>query len=514
MKSALQNPSHEELVKLLSQREAEIARYENTIAKQEARIFDLEFHNEQLRRLVYGASRERFISNTPVDQLPLPLYVDEEAIAATVVVATEKIAYERRTGKKKNHPGRNELPSHLPVEVTVIEPTEDVSAMKKIGEEVSDVLELTPASLFIKRTIRPKYASVSQEEDSTRIVIADAPRGPFEKCKAGTNLVITFIIDKFIYHLPIDRQLKRLSVLGADIAPSTVTSWLDLAAENLRPLYAVMRQLVVDAHYLQVDETGLAVQDRTKTGVTHKGYLWGYHVPPRKMVYFEYRRGRGQVHCHEMLSDFEGYLQTDDYQAYHGHKARDGVTGVACMAHARRKFEQALTTDHDRASAALSFIQQIYAVEREARDGGLSYEDRKELRLDKALPLLNDLGKWLANELQKTLPKSPIGIAIRYAVRLWDQLLAYLNDGQIEIDNNLMENAIRPIALGRKNWLFAGSHDAAENIAMYRSFFATCILNNINPQNWLRYVLDNINTTAPAKYYTLLPNFIDPELVR
>lgn len=507
MSSALQHLSHEELVKLLEQRE-------NKIAKQEARIFDLEFHNEQLRRLIFGATRERFISDTPVNQLPLPLHVDEDAVAATVAEATEKIAYERRVAKQKNHPGRNELPSHLPVEVTVIEPSEDVSAMKRIGEEVSDVLELTPASLFIKRTVRPKYAPVSTDDDRVRIVIADAPRGPFEKCKAGPNLIVTIIINKYIDHLPIDRQLKSLSKLGAEIAPSTVTSWLDLASENLRPLYAVMRQLIVNAGYLQVDETGLAVQDRTKSGTTHKGFLWGYHALIQRLVYFEYQRGRGHLHCRAMLSDFKGYLQTDDYHVYHRHKARDGVTGVACMAHARRKFEQALTTDRDRASMAMTFIQQIYAVEREARDGGLSYAARKELRLEKALPLLNALGAWLAREVQKTLPKSPIGNAIRYAMRLWDDLLAYLYDGQLEIDNNLMENAIRPIALGRKNWLFAGSHDAAENIAMYRSFFATCVLNNIDPHKWLRYVLDHINTTAPAQYHTLLPNFIDPELVR
>lgn len=507
MSSALQHLTHEELVKLLEQRE-------NKIAKQEARIIDLEFHNEQLRRLIFGAKRERFISDAPLHQLPLPLHVDEEAVAATVAEATEKIAYERRVAKPKNHPGRNELPSHLPVEVTVIEPSEDVSAMKRIGEEVSDALELKPALLYIKRTIRPKYAPASTNDEHLRIVIAEALRGPLEKVKVGPNLIVTIIINKFIYHLPIDRQLKQLSILGAEIAPSTVTSWLELVCEHLRPLHAVMRSLVVKAGYLQVDETGLAVQDRTKRGTTHKGFLWGYHAPVQKLVYFEYQRGRGHVHCTEMLSDFTGFLQTDDYHVYHRHKARDGVTGVACMAHARRKFEQALTSDRDRASMAMTFIQQIYAVEREARDGGLSYEARKELRLEKALPLLNAFGAWLAREVQKTLPKSPIGNAMRYAMRLWDHLLAYLYDGQLEIDNNLMENAIRPIALGRKNWLFAGSHDAAENIAMFRSFFATCVLNNIDPHKWLLYVLDHINTTKPSQYHTLLPHLIDPELVR
>ena len=373
------------------------------------------------------------------------------------------------------------LPEHLPVVETVIEPEGDLTDMKRIGAEVTDELELQPAKVFIKRTTRPKYAAEEAEDGSVQILIAPLPLRPIDKCQAGVHLLTTITVDKHVHHQPIDRQLKRFSQMGVVIPSSTAESWQRQLADLLSPLHAAMRSVILQSNYLQVDETGIAVQDRNKQGTTHKGFLWGYHAPLQKAVYFEYQKGRGQIHCRPMLEEFTGYLQTDDYQVYHQHKARDGIIGLACWAHTRRNFDKALDSDRERATIALHLIQRLYAVEREARDGHLSYEARKELRLDKALPVINHLGNWLAGQIDETLPKSPIGKAVRYAVRLWEELQAYLHDGHLEIDNNLMENAIRPVALGRKNWLFAGSHDAAQNIAMYRSFFGTCHLNGINP---------------------------------
>lgn len=293
----------------------------------------------------------------------------------------------------------------------------------------------------------------------------------------------------------------------------TVESWQKLTTELLRPLHAALKSVMLQTSYLQVEETGLAVQDRTKKGITHKGFLWGYRAPLINAVFFDYRKGRGQMHCYEMLENFTGYLQSDDYQVYHQHKARADVIGVDCWAHARRNFDKALGSDHARASIAMKLIQKLYSVEQEARDARLTADERKALRLEKSLPVLNTISACLVQELKHTLPRSPFGKAIRYAVRLWDELMAYLCNGHLEIDNNLIENTIRPVAIGRKNWLFAGSHEGAENIAMYRSFFGTCQLNGINPHHWLRYVFTHINSTAPAKYHTLLPHSIDPALL-
>ncbi len=490
----------------------QLAKQQDRLLTYEARVFDLEFQITQLQRLLFGAKRERFVSEMSESQLAIAFDADREEVTREVEAALETITYER-TKPQKKHEGRMELPSHLPVHEKVLEPEEDTTDMVCIGREVTDELEITPAAMHINRTVRPKYAAPEDEQGSQRIVIAALPSRPIDKCIAGVNLLTSIVIDKHVHHMPIDRQNKRFAMLGVALPPSTVESWQKLTAELLRPLHAALRSEVRQAGYLQVDETGIAVQDKTKEGTTHKGFLWGYHAPLQKAVYFDYQKGRGQKHCQELLEHYTGYLQTDDYAVYRQHKARADVTGVACWAHTRRNFEKALEHDHARASVAMKLIQKLYDVEREARDMQLSYDDRKQLRLQKSLPLLNTISAWIVQELPDVLPQSPMGKALRYAVRLWDELLAYLYDGRIEIDNNLMENAIRPIALGRKNWLFAGSHDGAENIAMYRSFFGTCHLNHINAYNWLRYVLTHINTTAPSKYYTLLPQHIDPTLL-
>lgn len=531
MTQALHTLSPSELIELVEQRDAlleqhsalheqQLAAHQHeldvkneSIRQSEARIFDLEFQNKELRRLVFGAKRERFIAEMNDTQLALHFESHDTEVATAVATELETITYERKKPQQKKHEGRMDLPAHLPVVETVIEPEEDTTDMKRIGEVVTDELDITPARMHINRTKRPKYATAQMEDGSHRIVIAPMPQRPIDKCIASADLLTTIVIDKHVHHMPIDRQLKRFAMLGVDIPTSTVESWQRLTSELFRPLHAALRYEVLQACYLQVDETGLAVQDRTKQGTTHKGFLWGYHAPWQKLVYFDYQKGRGQIHCRELLDSYKGYLQTDDYQAYHSHKARADVIGLACWAHTRRNFEKALDYDRDRASVAMKLIQKLYDVEREARENSLTHEQRKELRLDKSLPILNTISAWMVDQLPDVLPKSPLGKALRYAVRLWDELINYLYDGRLEIDNNLMENAIRPVALGRKNWLFAGSHEAAQNIAMYRSFFATCHLNQINPYNWTRYVLTHINNTAPVSYHKLLPHRIDKTLL-
>lgn len=260
-------------------------------------------------------------------------------VAASVEAELETISYERKKPQQKKHEGRMDLPKHLSVVETVIEPEEDTTGMQRIGEEVTEELDITPARMHINRTRRPKYAAPQSDDGSQRIVIAPLPQRPIDKCIASVDLLMTITIDKHVHHMPIDRQLKRFAMLGVEIPPSTVESWQRLTAELPRPLHAALRSEVRQSCYPQVDETGLAVQDRIKQGTTHKGFLWGYHAPWQRIVYFDYQKGRGQIHCRELLDSYTGYLQTDDYQAYHNHKARDGVIGLACWAHTRRNFE-------------------------------------------------------------------------------------------------------------------------------------------------------------------------------
>jgi hypothetical protein len=230
-----------------------------------------------------------------------------------------------------------------------------------------------------------------------------------------------------------------------------------------------------------------------------------YYSPLEKTVLFDYREGRSREGPQKLLKDFKGYLQTDGYKVYDLFANRKDITLLNCMAHARRGFEKALDYDRENAEFAMEMFQKIYAIERKAKEQNLTSEQRHSLRLDESLPLLNELGKWIAGTYKTVLPKSPLGRAMTYCIPRWDNLMNYLKDGSLEIDNNLAENAIRPIALGRKNYLFAGSARGAERAAMFYSFFGTCRKNEVNPFDWLKDTLERIPLHKANKLHELLP---------
>jgi hypothetical protein len=255
------------------------------------------------------------------------------------------------------------------------------------------------------------------------------------------------------------------------------------------------------------DETPIPVQTSNKPGSTHKGYHWVYYSPLDKLVCFDYKKTRGRDGPKAFLKDFTGALQTDGYNAYNIFEAKEYVTLLACMAHARRKFEHALDNDPKRAEYAMEKIQALYRIEKEARESNLSHEQRKTLRQEKAKPILQEFEQWMKEQLPEVLPKSMIGKAINYTMGLWNRLIRYIDDGKWEIDNNLVENSIRPVALGRKNYLFAGSHEAAKQAAMIYSFLGTCKLNNVEPFQWLKETLSRIPDQSIQKLDELLPGF-------
>lgn len=262
---------------------------------------------------------------------------------------------------------------------------------------------------------------------------------------------------------------------------------------------------VVSQGYIQADETPIKVMDKKKKGTTHQGYHWLYHSPIEKMVIFDYRKGRTREGPKELLKDFKGYLQSDAWQAYDYFNNNKDVIRVGCMAHARRYFEKALDNDKLRAEYVLTEIQKLYAVERKAREENFTHQERHAFRLDHAQPVMENLVKWLFREKTATLPGDAIHKAINYALNNWDYLKAYLYDGAVEIDNNLIENAVRPLAIGRKNYLFAGSHDGAKRAAMFYTFFGTCKKNNVNPYQWLKATLDVIADTKTSQLAKLMP---------
>jgi transposase len=239
---------------------------------------------------------------------------------------------------------------------------------------------------------------------------------------------------------------------------------------------------------------------------THRGYFWVYQAVEQQLVLFDYKPGRGKAGPAELLKNFKGFLQTDGYQVYDEYGTRKDIELVGCMAHARRYFEKALISDRSRAEHILGLLQKVYAVERQIREEACNNEQITLLRQTIAAPILNEIKTWLDNHLYSVTPQSPLGKAIGYTHARWDNLIRYLNQPFLLIDNNLVENAIRPTVLGRKNYLFSGSHEAAQRSAMFYSFIGTCKMNEINPEEWLADILDKIKDTKSSQLFTLLPN--------
>ncbi|WP_394760148.1 IS66 family transposase [Flavobacterium sp.] len=525
MQDLYDNYSKNELLKLLNGQEKVISKIESNVTKLEQENSYLKFQIEQFKRAMYGSKKERFIASENPEQLSIPFEIDEQKVTEAVKAVVEEITYQRKKAGSKNHPGRLALPSHLFVNEIILEPTENIEGLKIIGQEITDELEYSPAKLYINRYTRNKYITPEDEQGRQKVKIASLDFRPIPKCIAGPNLLAQIVVDKFVDHLPLYRQIQRFSREGVDIAPSTVDSWVKLTSQLLRPLYECHYQHTVLNGYLQVDESPIKVQDKDKkkytfdktsgsaVGTTHTGYMWVYHAPILKSVYFDYRKGRTQQGPQEMLNEFEGYLQTDGYGVYNQFGLKEQITHIGCWAHARRYFEKALDYNKANASHVMVLIQKLYDVERKATLLKLDPAERKSLRLEESHPILNEIGTYIALQSRIELPKSPLGRAYDYCLNRWNTLLDYLKDGNLQIDNNLIENAIRPLALGRKNYLFAGSHDAAKNIAMYYSFFATCKKNEINPLKWLSYVLKNINNTKVSEINKLLPQYIDCKLL-
>ena len=463
---------------------------------QRSQIQKLQHQLEQLLRSMYGSKSEKY--EVPSGQIALGFNLPP---LAQTEKKKETITYERekRSGTS-NHKGRLPFPEHLPRVDEIHEPKEDVSGMIKIGEEVTERLDCDPGSLFVTRIIRPKYA----KENKQGVVIAELPSSPIEKGKVGASVLALIIIQKYVDHLPLYRQIEMFKRMGMEIPSSTMSDWVKTAAELIAPLYEALVKKILQSDYLQADETRIQVLDRDKKKKTHRGWYWTYRDVHSGLVLFDYHESRGREGPSERLKDFTGYLQTDGYEVYNQFNKKN-ITHVLCTAHARRYFDQALENDKERSEYVLKEMQKLYAVEKYCRENNLSVYDRLDLRQEKSVPVLQELYQWLKDTVVKVTPTSAIGKAIAYALPRWERLMLYAHDGRLEIDNNLVENAIRPIAIGRKNYLFAGSHEAAQNAAMFYSLLGTCKLKGIEPFQWLKNLFEILPDSKANKLEELLP---------
>lgn len=449
-----------------------------------------------LNRQLFGRRSEKLAALDP-NQLslfdPLPaarpgedVHEESECTAIPVKVKPD--------GKKKEASRNRELLEGLPVVEVVIEPMQvNPDLYRRIGEERTRTLEFEPGRLYVKETVRPKYGLKNNlslpGEGESGVIIAPLPLSPIHKCLAGSTMLAEMLLQKYEYHVPFYRQAKEYRHLGVRLSESTLSGWFKPTCELLKPLYGELVQLVVNSGYVQADETTVRVINKGR-GKADKEYLWMVRAVLEKLVIFHYDDGsRSGQTIKKLLKDFKGYLQSDGYNAYNVFEGTKGVCLIACLAHIRRHFELALEENRGLAEHALKTIQELYRVEHLADSRGYSAEERHELRNRLSAPLLDSLEKWMESTYIKVPPRSRIGQAISYAYPLWSRMKTYLEDGNIKIDNNLAENAIRPLTLSRKNFLFCGNHEAAKNTAIICSLLATCKAQEVNPREWLNDII-------------------------
>lgn len=375
--------------------------------------------------------------------------------------------------------------------------------LRPIGEETSERYEYIPAQFIVIEDVCKKYACACTIKTATK------PPQPIAKSSAGASLLAQVIVGKIADHMPLHRQGKIFARFGVDIADQTMGGWMRQSARLLEPLYGRLKAFVLSSKVAGTDDTPVRVLDKGLPGTTRTGRFWPY-VGDRDHpgVVFDYTPTRERAGPEKFLADFRGYLQADAYVAYDSFftDPERGLVEVACWAHTRRHFHQALDNDSARMGAVLAYIARLYAVEKSARKAGIAGEDLRLLRQQAAAPVLADLHAYLLKIREEVLPKSPAGQALNYALKNWPALTRYCQDGGLSIDNNRTERSLRGIAVGRHNWLFVGSDRGGKTMAILRSFVGSCEMVKVDPFDWFRDVLSRVGEQSIQALDELLPH--------
>lgn len=478
----------------------------SVVAKKDQQIHKLTDQLAWFRHKFFGSSSEKHIAADPnqrkIDWEGLEVLPEEKE--AIEDAEKELIEYERRKpNKEKKKPVRQPLPDHLRRVVEVIEPEGIQDNWVRIGEEVTEILEHKPGETYVRRIERPKYAikpivaeenaeNEQNEEEAPAIRIAPMPLLPMPRSNAGPSMLAELMMNKYFYHLPFHRQISMFKMIGVRLPASTVNGWFQGSSDLLRALYNRLKEKVLETDYIQVDESTIPVINNQKHKTT-KAYLWMVRSVMDNLVFFHYDKGsRAQRVVVDLLKDYQGAVQTDGYEAYSIYEQKKGVLLLGCWAHARRKFSESLAEDKSGAEYALAQIAKFYQVEKMADEQELDHEQRAELRKRLAYPIMRAFEKWIEGYYPKTLAGGRMSRALTYTYNLFMRLSRYHLDGRYLPDNNLAENAIRPLAIGRKGYLFCGNHDAAENAAIMYSLLGCCKASDVNPREWLTDVFAKI----------------------
>jgi transposase len=487
----------------------------------------IEFLEERLRLLQNELFR-RSSEKRPVEEDPRQLHLFNEAeVSAEEKPVPEQIEVPAHTRKK---PKRKPLPEHLPRVEVIHDIAEEEktcacgATLSRIGEEVSEKLDIIPARVQVIRTIRPKYACKGcegVESEGGAVRIAEPPPEMIPKGIATAGTLAYVVTAKYADGTPLYRLSKILDRYGIEIPRSTMASWMVMVADRCRLIMEMLQRQLKSGVLINCDETPVQVLNEPARANTTDSYMWVFRGgdPERPVVFFHYAPTRSGNVPEEILEGYQGYLQTDAFSAYDQFD-RPGckIVLVGCMAHVRRNFVKVIDArgkgakKGGSAEVALEYIRKLYAIEKLARERKLSPDEIRALRKKEAEPILNEFKAWMKGCLPQTPPKGLLGKALSYALNHWHKLIRYLEDGRIPIDNNVAENAIRPFVIGRKNWLFNGHPNGAKASATLYSLIETAKACGLEPYQYLRYLFERLPfARSEEDHLTLLPQMLTPD---
>jgi len=477
---------------------------------------------EQIRHLraqIFGRKTEKIQygpQTLPLFDMPEPDEKDE---------SEEKVHVPAHNRSKR---GRKPLPEELP-RVEIVHDIDDADKicpcgceLSRIGEEVSEQLDIIPSKIQVIRHIRPKYACKNcegVEDDGPTVKIAPVPPRIIPRSIATPGLLAHILTAKFVDHTPFYRQEKQFQRLSVEISRTSMCSWAMQTATVCQPILNLFIDEVLSGFFIQADETTLQVLREPGRNPKTKSYMWIFRRgdPEKPVLIYQYHATRGGDVAKEFLRDFEGCVQTDGYSGYNFLDYDEKIRHIGCWAHARRKFMDVIKArgkkrKNGSSDKALNYIRKLYRIEKEARENGLSPDELYRVRQRESKPILNKFKQWLDRTALQTPPKGLLGKAVAYTLNQWDRLMGYVEDGRLSIDNNMAENAIRPFVVGRKNWLFSGTPEGAEASALLYSLIETARANKLEPYAYLRFIFDRLPTASSlSDYEALLPWNLSPE---
>ena len=504
--------SKRQLRELAGQLLSENARIESENTRIESENQRIQLQNEQYKHEIAILRRHRFARKSEVLNAHQRSLLDDlvEEDLAGIEAELEQLSPASSTSQAKQQPKRQALPPELPRTIIRHEPDSTECAcgcaMKRIGEDVSEKLDYIPGTFTVEQHIRGKWVC----DDCETLIQAPVPAQVIDKGIPAAGLLAQVLVAKYGDHLPLYRQEKIFARAGVEIARSTLADWVGRCGVALQPLVDNLREALHQQAVLHADETPVAMLMPGKK-TTHRAYVWAYTSTPfatLNTVVYDFAPNRSGEHARNFLNGWQGQLVCDDFAGYKA-SFKEGIIEIGCMAHARRKFYDLHVANQSQlAKYALEQIGKLYDIERQAKD--LNNEDRLRLRQSKAKPILDLWHQWLLSQRQKVPDGSAIAKAIDYSLKRWDALIRYCEDGAVPIDNNRVENQIRPWALGRSNWLFAGSLRSGQRAANVMSLIQSAKLNGLDPYAYLKDVLTRLPTHKASRIDELLPHNWQP----